>query len=80
MPGGEGGSDLYYCEWVNGQWNTPVNLGPKVNSPGSENFPFIHPSGRLYFSSDRPGGRGKMDVYYSVLKLGAWEDPIELPW
>lgn len=79
MPGGQGGADLYYCEWINGQWNTPVNLGPKVNSPSSENFPFMHPSGRLYFSSDRTGGPGGMDVYYTSISLGTWEEPLALP-
>lgn len=79
MPGGRGGSDLYYCEWINGQWGTPVNLGPKVNSEGAERFPFIHPSGRLYFSSDRQGGRGRLDVYYSTISNGIWDDPVPLP-
>jgi hypothetical protein len=79
MPGGQGNSDLYYCEWLNGEWSSPVNLGPKVNSPGVDNFPFIHRSGRLYFSSDRPGGMGKLDVYYTYLNMGAWETPVPMP-
>jgi hypothetical protein len=79
MPGGNGGSDLYYCELINGEWSAPVNLGPKVNSSASENYPFMHPSGRLYFTSDRPGGFGKLDVYYTSLNNGSWEDPVLLP-
>ena len=79
MPGGNGGSDLYYCEWINGEWSTPFNMGPKVNSTGTESFPFMHSSGRLYFSSNRPGGKGKMDVYYTMLNLGTWEDPFAMP-
>ncbi len=79
MPSGQGGSDLYYCEMINGQWGAPVNLGSRINSPGRENFPYMHPSGRLYFSSDRPGGKGKLDVYYSKLTFGTWEDPVLLP-
>jgi len=79
MPGGQGGSDLYYCEWINGQWSTPVNLGPKVNSSASENYPFMHPSGRLYFSSNRPGGKGRLDVYYTMLTMGSWDTPSLLP-
>jgi len=79
MPGGQGGSDIYYCEWVNNQWSTPVNLGSKVNSSASENYPFMHPSGRLYFSSDRQGGKGKLDVYYTMLTLGSWETPSIVP-
>ena len=79
MPGGHGGSDLYYCESINGEWSAPVNLGSKVNSSASENYPFMHPSGRLYFTSDRPGGFGKLDVYYTSLNNGSWEDTVLLP-
>ena len=78
MPGGQGGSDLYYCELINGEWSNPVNMGPKVNSPASENYPFIHPSGRLYFSSNRPGGLGALDVYYTSLTYGSWEAPTHM--
>jgi hypothetical protein len=79
MPGGQGKSDLWYCESINGEWSTPVNLGPKVNSSGSDNYPYMHPSGRLYFTSDRPGGPGKLDVYFTSLYFGEWEDPALLP-
>jgi hypothetical protein len=79
MPGGQGKSDLYYCELVNGEWSAPVNLGPVVNSPDVENYPNIHPSGRLYFSSDRPGGMGKLDIYYTSMNYGKWEAPELLP-
>jgi chitodextrinase len=79
QPGGNGGSDLYYCEFINGDWSEPVNLGSKVNSPGSENYPFMHQSGKLYFTSDRPGGFGKMDIYFTSLKNGSWGSPVHLP-
>jgi PKD repeat protein len=39
----------------------------------------MHPSGRLYFSSDRPGGFGNLDVYYTSLVFGKWENPVLLP-
>ncbi len=78
MPGGQGGSDLYYCELINGEWSNPKNLGPKVNSPASENYPYIHSSGRLYFSSNRAGGLGKLDVYYTSLLYGSWEAPTHM--
>lgn len=79
MPGGQGGSDLYYCEWINGEWGKPVNLGPEVNSSGVDNYPYIHPSGRLYFSSNRPGGHGKLDVYYTLMTSGNWDKPVLMP-
>ena len=39
----------------------------------------MHPSGKLYFTSNRPGGIGKLDVYSTSLYYGAWEDPVLLP-
>jgi hypothetical protein len=82
MPGGQGGSDIYYCENLNGKWGKPVNLGPKVNTASLENYPFMHPSGRLYFSSDRPSSApymGNMDIYYTSLVYGVWDTPVALP-
>lgn len=79
MPEGYGASDIYFCELINGEWSTPVNLGPKVNSPGVEIYPYMHSSGRLYFTSDRPGGLGNLDVYYTRLSSEGWEVPVLLP-
>jgi hypothetical protein len=78
MPGGQGNSDLYYCENINNEWSQPVNLGTKVNSTGVENYPYMHSSGRLYFSSNRQGGKGGMDVYYTTLSSGKWDLPVNL--
>ena len=78
MPGGEGKSDIYFCESVSGEWGEPVNLGPKVNSSGIDNYPCINPSGKLYFTSNRPGGLGGLDVYYSEFVDGSWDAPVRL--
>lgn len=79
MPGGYGRSDIYYCEMINGEWGKPVNMGPLVNSPGTDNFPSIHPTGRLYFASDRVGGMGGLDIYSSDYENGEWQEPRRLP-
>lgn len=79
MPGGQGGSDIWYCEFINNDWSAPVNPGPDVNSPDSENYPYMHPSGRLYFTSSRSGGLGNLDVYYTLLYNGKWDTPVHLP-
>jgi len=78
MQGTIGRSDLYVCENVNGKWATPVSLGRDVNSSSSEVYPFYHSSGRLYFASDRPGGMGGLDIYYTHLVDGKWSSPIHL--
>ncbi len=46
-------------------------------------FDCAHPSvsndgRRLYFSSNRPGGFGGMDLYVSTLINGKWSDPVNL--
>lgn len=79
MPGGQGRSDIWYCELVNGEWSAPVNPGTVINSPSSENYPYYHPSGRLYFSSDRQGGQGRLDVYSTSMYNGKWDKPSVLP-
>ena len=62
MRGGYGGADIYVSRNVNGVWQKPVNCGPVINSEYNELFPH-YKKGVLYFSSDRPGGFGKLDLY-----------------
>ncbi len=76
---GFGGYDIYCSRLVNGSWTTPENLGPKVNTPENDLYPFVHSSGRLYFSSaghDRPG---RYDLYYTELHNNEWISPVKLP-
>lgn len=78
MPGGSGGTDLYFCDRVNGEWSAPQPL-KALNSPGNELFPTIAPNGMLYFSSERTGGQGKLDVLSSPAKGRRWDSPTLLP-
>ncbi len=65
---GYGGTDIYYVYTNNGQiMSEPINLGPRINSPGNEISPYIH-DGSLYFSSDIFYGLGGMDVYKSNIQ------------
>ncbi len=67
-PGGEGGSDLYYVEKLpNGNWDAPVNLGPEVNSPGDELFPYLYNDSTLYFSSNGHIGFGELDLFKVIV-------------
>lgn len=71
-PGGYGGYDLYVVRKIGGEWSTPVNLGPQVNTPDNEVFPFIHADGTLYFSSNGHGGAGGLDLFYSTKSRDVW--------
>jgi hypothetical protein len=62
MPGGNGGSDIYFCRKVDGRWGEPENLGPTINTSQNEVFPFIAADGTLYFSSNGHPGLGGLDI------------------
>lgn len=76
---GYGGTDIYFVYINNGQiMSEPINLGPRINSPGNEIAPYIH-DGSLYFSSDVFYGLGGMDIYKSNLQQdGAFSIPVNL--
>jgi hypothetical protein len=79
MPGGSGGMDLYVSHLQGENWSTPRNLGGLINSPKDEVFPYIHPGGRLYYSSDN-NENGILDLYYSSTGTdNGWRRPVRLP-
>jgi len=57
---------IYLSKNFNGRWLPPQKLDDKVNIPGYKSMhPFITPDGmKLFFSSNRPGGIGRMDLWY----------------
>lgn len=65
LPGGNGGLDIWKITREQGseEWSAPINMGPQVNTPGNEMFPYIHPDGTIYFSSDGHPGMGGLDIF-----------------
>ncbi|MCS6968138.1 MAG: OmpA family protein [Cytophagales bacterium] len=73
-PDGMGNCDLYISRRVQGRyWSEPENLGI-VNSPAWDSHPALSVTeDTLYFSSDRAGGFGGADLYFSVRDAtGKW--------
>ena len=73
-PGGLGGFDLYYSIFKKGNWSSPVNLGPGINTSSDEYRPVIgyDPDFKNYFlmfSSYRPGGKGGFDLYFTGIEF-----------
>ena len=77
MPGGFGGMDIYMSRLEGNRWSVPENLGEIINSPGDEVFPYIHPGGRIYYSSDNNNSR--LDLYFSSPGSSGWMKPVRLP-
>jgi outer membrane protein OmpA-like peptidoglycan-associated protein len=68
-PGGFGGTDLYYTvRSGNGSWNTPVNMGKRINTEGNELFPYLDKDNTLYFASTGHAGLGGLDIFEVALK------------
>lgn len=76
---GHGGTDIYYVYTNKGQiMSAPINLGPRINTPGNEIAPFIFDNS-LYFASDIFYGLGGMDIYRSNIQPGgSFSVPINL--
>jgi outer membrane protein OmpA-like peptidoglycan-associated protein len=79
MPGGIGGTDIYYSEKNNdGSWGKPVNCGSTINTNGKEMFPYVDASGTLFFSSDGLQGLGGLDIYAAKGSKSSWSAPENL--
>ncbi|MCX6281591.1 MAG: OmpA family protein [Bacteroidetes bacterium] len=74
LPGGVGGKDIWRASKKGGKW-IKENLGPVINTPGNELFPFIRNDSVLYFASDGLPGMGGMDIFVSVYSKGKWSIP-----
>lgn len=72
--------DLYDSHLKNGQWQKPNLLGNGINGRDfSSTQPFLAEFSDysvLYFVSNRPNGQGEMDIWFSILKNGQYEAPI----
>jgi outer membrane protein OmpA-like peptidoglycan-associated protein len=76
MPGGYGGTDIYFCEKLStGGWSKPQNAGPAINTDGKEVFPFVDDDGTLYFSSDGHAGMGGLDIFKATGSKSSWSEP-----
>lgn len=68
MAGGTGGYDIYMSNKTADGWSFPKKVDFEINSISNEGFPFIN-DGYLYYSSNKEGGLGGMDIYrYDFLK------------
>lgn len=77
---GYGSCDLYYSERIGQRWTEPKNMGQTVNSSAWDSQPTIASDGRtLFFVSNRRGGKGKNDIWYTYKKDNdKWTKPINL--
>lgn len=78
-PGGYGGLDIYYShrDPETEQWTEPENIGPAINTPADESWPFLAKNGRtLYYSSNSEQSMGGFDIFSSTFvdSLQIWPE------
>lgn len=73
--------DLYCSYYTDGEWTQAEKLGGGINRDDSwESQPSLSSDGEmLFFASDRPGGLGGSDIWYSRKNAsGEWQKPVNL--
>ena len=77
----KGKSNIYYSTRVDEiSWSAPLRFSEPVNSRNNETYGSLSPDGRyLFFTSDRKGGLGGVDIYMSEKKgANTWGKPKNL--
>lgn len=73
---------LWHSEKEKGTWKKPSQLPSVINPKGSSSMQpclvQLPDYEILYFVSDRPGGYGKADIWYSISKNGHFQEPVNL--
>lgn len=77
----EGAGDIYISNLEGGTWTKPIPLNKNINNPIFwETSACISADGRkLFFTSNRPGGQGELDIYVSEKdNKGEWGKAVNL--
>ena len=66
--------DLYFIQKdKNGIWSQPQKMDESINSNYWDSQPYLYKNNVLIFVSNRPGGLGGRDLWYSELRNGKWK-------
>lgn len=73
-------ADIFVCRLAKGRWSKAEPLGKEINSKSNETHASLSADGKtLYFTSDRKGGVGDMDIYKAELnEKGEWNKAVNL--
>ncbi|WP_300665423.1 OmpA family protein [Fluviicola sp.] len=77
----QGNGDIFYSDFSTNKFQVVTHLdNKKINTSDWETHATVTPDGKtMYFVSNRKGGFGGRDIYYSVKqKDGSWGDPVNL--
>jgi len=72
--------NIYYSKYVDNNWTPIVKLNKNINTKFYESHGSVSADGKkLYFTSNRLGGNGGLDIYVSEIdETGDWGIPVNL--
>jgi len=77
--GGNGKSDIWFSELIDGNWSKPKNLGKNINQNREETVDNVTLDGTtLILSGDFEGTFGKFDIYLAEKDSLGWSNLIHL--
>ena len=80
--GGIGYGDLWWSEYKNGEYQSPQNLGPTINTKEGEWGSCIAPGGQ-FIIFENSGNEGNFspsgDLYIAFKENGEWKKPVHFP-
>ncbi len=76
---GLGGFDIFVSGIHDGEWLPPRNVGTGINSIGDDYYPALDGIGKMYFTSNRQGGKGRNDLYYGFRLVDQHVPASEIP-
>ena len=76
----KGNSDIYYSQYDGMFWSPAQALHGAINGKSNEEHASFSPDGnRIYFASDRKGGEGALDIWYSDRQVdGQWGEAVNM--
>ncbi len=79
IPGGFGGQDIWKATITGyGQIDDIKNLGPRINTPNNEMFPYVANDSILFFASEGHIGMGGLDIFYTKIDGQNFTEPINV--
>lgn len=72
--------DIYKSQKIDGNWQLATKVGHPISTQEyTESYPVVVADGSLYFTSNRPGGLGKGDIYRAqYLGKGKFDTPVNI--
>lgn len=70
--------NIYVSSRTQNTWGPPVKLNDNINTKYWESHASVSRDGKiLYFTSNRPGGFGELDIYFAIRNTGHdWGKPV----